>query len=361
MGTQAKTPWKSITLKEAAALIGATVHGDDSKTITCIRPLSSAKEGDLTFFAPTSRKKHAELFRQATTSSATAIIITAYNDKISTTQLVVANPHQAVAKLVAALYQQPPITPGIHPQAVVAPSATIGKDVSIGALAVIGENVIIEDNVVIHPSVVVYPGVSIGKNSTIHAGAIIREYVVLGAHCIIQNGAIIGSDGFGYVPDKEIAHRLVPQVGNVVLGNRVDIGANTALDRATFGETRIADNTKIDNLVQIGHNVQIGEASLVCGQVGISGSTVIGKQVILAGQVGIADHVTIGDRVRAAAKTGIDNDIESDHDVAGYPQQDAKNWLRSMAVIKRLPELLRRGRIPELSSSVTTVTPDAEK
>lgn len=330
-----------LTVSEIAAQLNGELRGEGSGKITGISSLDSATELDLSFFSPTSKRKTAELLELAKLSKAGAILVTEFESAIDRPQIVVQNPLGALIQL-APHFVRKESSPGIHQTAVVDPSATVAASAEVGPFVVIGPRVVIEEEVVIHPHVVIYRDVKVGKKSVLHSGAVIRENTILGEDCLIQNGVVVGGDGFGYVPDKAIGHRRIPHLGNVVLEDRVDIGANSTIDRGTFGQTRVGRGTKVDNLVMIAHNVKIGEASLLCGQVGISGSSTIGNQVVLAGQVGVADHATIGNRVRAAAKTGISGEVPEGIDIAGYPHQEASKWRRTQVALRYLPELFKR-------------------
>lgn len=233
---------------------------------------------------------------------------------------------------------RPPFRPsvGVHPTAIVAQSSMLEKSVSIGAYSVIEDNCTILEGSVIHSHVVVYPNCSIGKGVTIHSHSVIREGTVIKDGCTIQPGAVIGGDGFGYVLDPSIGLVSVPQVGRVVLEERVDVGSNSCIDRATIGETRIGLGTKIDNLVQVGHNVDIGEHSIICGQAGIAGSTKLGKKVVLGGQVGVADHKLIADEVRVAASSAVISNLPEKGDYSGFPAIKATTWRRIQVTIQKL-------------------------
>ncbi len=330
-----------ISIAEIASKVGGTVHGDGARTISSIRPLEIAEADDLSFFAPTSKRKTVEIFEIAKTTRAAAILVSKHEPAFPCTQIVVGHPLAALVVL-APLFRKGQLAAGIHPTAVIDPTAAVDPAASVGAYAVIGARSKIGARSAIHPHVVVYTDVEIGADCVIHAGAVIREGCSLGNDCLIQSGAVIGGDGFGYIPDRAVGHRRIPHIGEVILEDGVDLGANTTVDRATFGETRIRKNAKVDNLVMIAHNVKVGERTLLCGQVGISGSTEIGDDVILAGQVGVADHIKIGSKVRAAAKTGIGSDIEDGIDVAGYPHTEASRWRRTQVALRYLPELLKK-------------------
>ena len=233
------------------------------------------------------------------------------------------------------------INPSIHKSAVIDETAKIAESVEIMANAVIGKNCEIAENVKIFPNATIYDGVKIGANSVIHSGVSVRENCEIGKHCIIHNNTTIGSDGFGYAKTEEKSWLKIPQTGNVVLEDNVEIGANTAIDCASVGETRIKSGAKIDNLVQIGHSCTIEEDALICSQTGLAGSSVIGKRVILAGQVGIAGHLRVGDDVVITAKSATSHDVEDGKIISGVPAFDNRDWLRSIAAFRRLGEMAR--------------------
>lgn len=250
--------------------------------------------------------------------------------------LVTKDPLLAFSKIVPIFRPAFRPKPGVHPTAIVSSSVNLGKNVSIGAYSVIEDNCKIGDDSVIHPHVVIYPDCEIGNQVTIHSQVTIREGTKIKDWCTIQPGSVLGADGFGYVLDPSVGLMPVPQVGNVVLEERVDIGANTCLDRGTIGETRINFGTKIDNLVQIGHNVKIGEHSIVCGQAGIAGSSTLGKKVVLGGQVGVADHKFIADETRVVASSAVLTDLPEKGDYAGFPAIKATTWKRLQVTIRKL-------------------------
>ncbi len=237
-----------------------------------------------------------------------------------------------------------PITPGIHPSAVIDASAKVAYDAEVGANVVIGADCNIESGVKIHPNVTIYDGVKIGEGSVLHSGVSIRENCEIGKNCIIHNNSTIGCDGFGYAKDEEKRWLKIPQVGRVVLEDDVEIGANTAIDCASVGETRIKRGAKIDNLVQIGHSCTVDEDALICSQTGLAGSSVIGKRVILAGQVGIAGHLKVGDDAVITAKSATSHDVEPGKIISGIPGFDNREWLRSTSAYRRLGDLAQRIR-----------------
>ncbi len=259
----------------------------------------------------------------------------------------VKSPFHSFLKVVELLAPKHKPKSGIASSAVISPSAKLGKNVSVSDYVVIGDNCQIGDEVILHPHVVLYQGVKIGSQSEIHSHVSIRQNVEIGSRCIIQNGSVIGADGFGYTADARGELHAVPQVGTVIISDSVEVGANSCIDRATLGTTVIGRNTKIDNLVQIGHNVKIGSNSIVCGQVGIAGSSKVGNHCVLGGHVGIQDHVEIANQVRLAAKSGVVNDIKKSGDYGGYPAEPANTWKRQMIVLKRLGEATRKHAKPK--------------
>ena len=325
----------SLSVEELARLLKCPFEGDGAREIRGVSSLEKAKKGDLVFLA---HRKYRTTLEQ---SKASAAIIPAEEkyDKISVIKSE--NPHLTFIKAVELFHKPYCPRPGIHSSAFVSPSAKIGKDVSIGAFALIGDEVEVGAKTVIFPFVAIYPRVKIGRETVIHSHVSIREEVQIGNRVIIHNGAVIGSDGFGYLQGKDRSHIKIPQAGTVIIEDDVEVGANTAIDRASLEETIIKKGTKIDNLVQIAHNVEIGQNSILVGQVGISGSTKIGKNVIMGGQVGVADHVKIGDNVIVAGKGGVAKDVPAGSIVAGIPHMDIKDWLKVSALLPQLYDLAK--------------------
>ncbi len=250
--------------------------------------------------------------------------------------LRVDDPYVAYTLALRAFHPEPPLRPGIHGSAVIDETASIADGVEIGANVVVGQNALIEEGVKIYPNATIYDDAKIGKRTVIHSGVSVREGCIVGANCIIHNNSTIGSDGFGFARTSDKQWLKIPQVGTVVIEDDVEIGANSAIDRASVGECRIKRGAKIDNLVQIGHSCTVGEDSLICAQTGLAGSSVIGKRVILAGQVGIAGHLEIGDDVTVTAKSATSHDVESGKVVSGVPAFENRDWLRSTAAFRRL-------------------------
>lgn len=234
-------------------------------------------------------------------------------------------------------------TPGIHPTAVISPSAKLGADVSVGAYTVIEDGVTVGDGTVIFPQCYIGKNVTVGKHCYIYPQVVIREECVLKDYVILQAGAKIGSDGFGFT-FHDGRHQKIPQIGNVVLGNDVEVQANSCIDRAKISSTYIGDNTKIDNLVQVGHNVKVGMSTIMCAQVGVAGTTDIGNGVILAGQVGLAGHMTIGDRVQIGAQSGVISSIPAGQVYFGYPAMPQREAFKQQAVLRKLPEMYKEFR-----------------
>jgi len=328
-----------MKLSELAETLGATLQGDGTVEITGIAGIEHAVPGQVTFV---SNKKYTALAR---TTQASAILVEPDFAEVSVATLRVADPYLAYARTIELFYQPPVYAPGIHPTAVIHPTAAIGERAHIAAYVVIGEHVVIGDDVTLHPHVVIYPHVAVGNNFTAHAHAIVREHCRLGDNVILQNGAIIGADGFGFARTKSGWYKIV-QSGPAILEDQVEIQANACVDRASIGETRVRRGAKIDNLVQVGHGSTVGEDTLLCAQVGLAGSTEVGKNVILAGQVGVAGHCVIGDGAIATAQSGIPNDVPAGKTVSGYPAVDNRQWLRSVAIFNRLPELIKSLRKP---------------
>ncbi len=330
-----------MRLAEIASRLGAAlVSGDNSAELDIIgvAGIEEAGPDQITFVA------NPRYAGAAKTTRAAAIIVAPDFPDIDTPTLRTKNPYYAFARAVELFYQPPRYEPGVHASAVIHPTARIGRNAHIGAYVVIDGDVAIGDDAVILPHVVIYRGVRIGDRFFAHSHATVRENCRLGDNVILQNGAIVGADGFGFAKDNTGRWHKIMQSGPTVLEDDVEIQANACIDRATIGETRIRRGSKIDNLVQIGHGSDVGEGSMLCAQVGLAGSTVVGKNVILAAQVGVAGHCTIGDGAIVTAKSGVPNDVEPGKVVSGTPAIDNKQWLHSAAAYKRLPDVLKTVR-----------------
>jgi UDP-3-O-[3-hydroxymyristoyl] glucosamine N-acyltransferase len=325
-----------MKLSEIASRLGARLeNGSPDTEISGVAGIEEAGEHQLTFIA---NRKYAAAAR---TTRASAVIVSEDFPAGATAVLRSKNPYLAFARALEFFYQPPKYAPGVHPTAVVHSSAKIGTGAHIGPYVVIDEDVVIGDRAVILAHVVIYRGARIGKNFFAHAHAVVREHCRLGDSVLLQNGAIVGADGFGFAKDDAGKWHKIVQSGPAVLDNDVEVQANACIDRASIGETHVAAGAKIDNLVQVGHGSSVGENTLLCAQVGLAGSTEVGKDVILAGQVGVAGHCKIGDGAIATAQSGIPNDVPAKAVVSGYPAIDNKLWLRCVAVFNRLPEIAR--------------------
>jgi UDP-3-O-[3-hydroxymyristoyl] glucosamine N-acyltransferase len=326
-----------MKLSAIAQQIGARLQGADVE-IAGVMGIEEAGPGHLTFVA---NPKYAPIARR---TKAAALIVDDTFPSLDTATLRMKNPYLGFAQALELFYTAPRYEPGVHPTAVIHPSAKVGANASIGAYVVIDANAVIGDNATLLPHVVIYRGVRIGNNFFAHAHAVVREFCRLGDNVLLQNGAIIGPDGFGFAKNNEGGWHKIVQSGPAVLEDDVEVQANSCVDRATVGETRIRRGAKVDNLVQVGHACAVGENTLLCAQVGLAGSSVVGKNVILTGQVGVAGHLTIGDGAILTAKSGISHDVSPGAIMSGIPAIDNKQWLRCVAIYNRLPELMRELR-----------------
>lgn len=329
-----------MKLSEINRLLGTRLeNGSPDAEISGVAGIEAAGPGQLTFIA---NPKYAAMAR---ITKASAVIVPEDFPALSGAMLRSKNPYLDFARALGLFFNPPHYAPGIHPTAVVHLTARLATGAHIGPYVVIHEDVEIGNNAVLLAHVVIYRGVKIGHNFLAHAHAVVREFCRIGNNVVLQNGVVIGGDGFGFAKDDHGHWQKIVQSGPTVIEDDVEIQANACVDRASVGETRIARGAKIDNLVQVGHGSKVGEDSLLCAQSGLAGSTEVGKNVILAGQVGVAGHCKIGDGAIATAQSGIPNDVPPGAIVSGYPAIDNKLWLRCVAVFNRLPEmakLLRR-------------------
>lgn len=309
------------------------MDGDGTVEIQRVTTLEAAGPGDITFLANPKYTPH------VAATQASAII--AGDDLAAAPCPILRTPHPYLAFTAAVGLFAPDDrpAPGVSPLAWVAPDAVLGRDAHVGAFAWVGAGVHIGDRTILHTHAVVQAGATIGDDCVIYPHASIRNRCRLGNRVILQNGVVIGSDGYGYAPRPDGSYEKIPQVAIVVLEDDVEVGANSTIDRPAVGETRIGAGTKIDNLVQVAHGVHVGRNVMLVAQVGIAGSTTIGDSVILAGQVGVAGHLTIGKGTRATAQTGIPNSVPENSLISGYPAIDNRDWLKSSAVFRRLPDL----------------------
>jgi UDP-3-O-[3-hydroxymyristoyl] glucosamine N-acyltransferase len=331
-----------------AGFLKGEIEGDPEIKVNTVAKIEEGHSGALSFLA--NPKYEHYLY---TTKSSIVLVNKDFmpSGKVGATLIRVESAYDAFASLLRLIDQARPRKKGIHPSAVIEPTASIGKDVYIGPYAYIGENCKIGDECSVFPHVFLGDNSNIGKNSTLFPGVKIYHDCIIGTNCIIHAGTVIGSDGFGFAPQSESEFMKIPQIGNVVIEDNVEIGANVAIDRATMGSTVIRKGVKLDNLIQIGHNVEVGENTVMAGQTGIAGSTKIGKNCMFGGQVGISGHLKIADGVKIGAKSGIPGDVKNENAILfGYPAFEHKDFIRSFVVFKKLPEL--KSRIEELEKLV---------
>lgn len=325
-----------MKLAEIASTLGLRLeNGSPDIEISGVAGIEEAGPNQITFVA---NPKYAAAARD---TNAAAVIVAEEFPSTSRAVLRSKNPYLSFAQALELFYKPPKYLPGVHPTAVVHSTAKIGKNAHIGPYVVIHEGARIGHDAVLLAHVVIYPGVTIGDQFFAHSHAIVREHCRLGNNVILQNGAVIGADGFGFAKNNAGHWHKIVQSGPTVIGDDVEVQANACVDRASVGETYIANGVKIDNLVQVGHGSKVGEDTLLCAQVGLAGSTELGRNVVLAGQVGVAGHCQIGDGAIATAQSGLHGDIAAGAMVSGYPAIDHKLWLRCSAAFNRLPEIVR--------------------
>ena len=336
-----------MKLKDLAERLACRLEGDGEVEIVRVAGIQHAQPGDLTFLA--NPKYEAAVAH----TRASAVLLRDEAPPAPCAMLRTENPYLAFARAVGmfAPAWRPP--PGVHALAAVAADARIGGGVSIGAFVSIGEGASIGDHTVVFPNVTIGPGAQIGTDCVIHSNVAIRERVVIGSRVVLQDGVVIGSDGYGFVRRGDGTHEKIPQIATVVIEDDVELGANTTVDRPAVGETRIRSGTKIDNLVQIGHGVDVGRNVLMAAQVGIAGSTGVEDDVVFGGQVGVGGHLTIGRGSVAVGQSGVTHSLEPGSMVAGYPAIDSREWRKASVVFKRLPELKRR--LEELEARVAAL------
>ena len=322
-----------MKLSEIARRLECRLEGDGDIDIRRVAGIEDAGAGDLTFF---SNVRYAPQLRK---TAASAVILAEDAEAAPCAMLRVPHPYLAFARAVELFAQDERPGAGVDRLAHVAGTAVIAPDASVGAFAVIGDGARIGARTIVHPHVIVGRGAEIGDDCVIHSRVSIRERVRVGNRVIVQDGAVIGSDGFGFARRPDGTHHKIPQIGGVVIEDDVEVGANTAIDRPAVGETRIGAGTKIDNLVQVAHGVTIGRDVLLAAQVGIAGSTTIEDRVTLAGQVGVSGHITVGKGTIATAQTGIPNSVAPGSFISGYPAIENRDWLKSSAIFRKLPEL----------------------
>ena len=342
-----------FSAKEIAALVGGKVEGNPDETVSKLAKIEEGVAGSLSF-----------LSNPAYTSfiySTKASIVIVNNDFVaeqalnpSLTLIRVGDARAAFAKLLDAYTQFRLRKSGVDANAFVSPSAKIGKNVYVGAFAYVGDNVVVGDNTQIQPHCFLGENVRTGNNCIFYSGVKIYHDCIIGNDCILQAGTIIGGDGFGFQPNSNNNYQKVPHIGNVIIHDHVEIGANTTIDRATLGSTIIHKGVKLDNLIQVAHNVEIGENTVIAAQTGIAGSTKIGKDCMIGGQVGIIGHLTIGDRVKIAAQSGVGNNIPDEEIIQGSPAFGIGDYKRSYVVFRSLPEL--NNKVKDLEKQLSNGT-----
>jgi len=327
-----------IRLRDLAVRLGCELQGDPDFEITGVAGLEQAGPTELTFLA---NPKYGPRVKN---TRAAAILVKEALDGPHPASLLSTNPYHDFARALAMFYQPPRPVPGIHPQAYIAATARLGEGASVGAFAVIGEHVNIGKDAVLHPHVVIYEGASIGDDFCAHSHSVVREHCRIGHRVVLQNGVVVGGDGFGFAKTREGTHFKIVQSGVAVIEDDVEIQSLTSVDRATMGETRVKRGAKIDSLVQVGHACVVGEDNIICAQTGLAGNSILGKNVLLAGQVGISGHLTIHDNATIYAQSGIGGDVKAGAVMSGSPAFEAREWLRAITAFPKLPELLKTVR-----------------
>jgi UDP-3-O-[3-hydroxymyristoyl] glucosamine N-acyltransferase len=342
-----------MKLQELAEKLACRLEGDGSVEIRRVASLDQAGPGDVTFF--TNPKYAAALKR----TRASAVIAGDEAPAGPCAMLRTKDPYLAFANALSCFIDMPPPAPGVDSLSSVATDASLGRDVSIGPFVTIGRGARIGDRTVVYPNVSIGAGAVIGEDCVVHSQVAIRERVTVGNRVVLQNGVVLGGDGYGFARRADGTHQKIPQTSAVVVEDDVEIGANSTVDRPAIGETRIQAGAKIDNLVQVAHGVNVGRNVLLAAQVGIAGSTTIGDGAMLGGQVGVAGHVSIGRNAAAVGQSGITNSIPDGAFVSGYPAIDNREWLKSSAIFRKLPELRKKigdleRRIQELEALLKT-------
>jgi UDP-3-O-[3-hydroxymyristoyl] glucosamine N-acyltransferase len=326
-----------FTAAAIASFLKGEIDGNPEVKVNTVAKIEEGRTGALSFLANPKYEHYIY-----STKSSVVLVNKSFipSEKISATLIKVDNAYESFASLLRLVDQAKPKKKGIHPNAVIEPSATIGTDVYIGPFAYIGENCIVGNGSSVYPHVYIGDGSRVGKNCTLYSGVKIYHDCVLGDACIIHAGSVIGSDGFGFAPQSENEYMKIPQLGNVVLEDNVEIGANVTIDRATMGSTIIGKGVKLDNLIQIGHNAEVGGNTVMAAQTGISGSTKIGKNCMFGGQVGLAGHIKIADGTKIGAQAGILGDVkEQNTAIIGSPAIDIRQFMKSSVIFRKLPEL----------------------
>jgi UDP-3-O-[3-hydroxymyristoyl] glucosamine N-acyltransferase len=341
----------SFTLRELARMLDCPFEGDGNTIITGVAALNRAGQGDLVFWSGPKMKRALEECQGA------AAIIPSEESFSRLPVIKSPHPKRTFVQATELFFSPYRPEPGIHATAVISPTARIGRNVAIGALSVVADEAEVGDDVVIFPLVSIYPRVKVGAGTVIHSQVCLREDVRIGSRVLLHSGVVIGSDGFAYLQNPDRTHHKIPQKGTVVIEDDVEIGANTTVDRAALGETVIRRGTKIDNLVMVAHNVEVGSDTLLISQTGIAGSSTVGNNVLVAGQVGISDHVHVGDRVIITAKSGVSKDIPAGTFGGGIPFMDIRDARKFWVTVPLLADLVKdfkklKARVEELEKKL---------
>ena len=329
-----------FSAQQIAMLLGGKIMGDANRKVSDVGPIESAHEGQLSFLCDAKYLPH------LSQTGASVVLMTdsiVFEGETNATLIRVENARAAMGQLLALVAKaMNPAKQGIEQPCFVSEGVVVPEDAYIGAFAYIGKNVQLGKGVQIYPHTYIGDNVKIGDNTILYSGVKVYYNCVVGKDCILHAGVVVGSDGFGFEPDAKGVNQKLPQIGNVIIEDDVEIGANTTVDRAMMGSTIIRRNAKLDNLVQVAHNVEIGESTFMCAQVGVAGSTKVGGHCILAGQVGVAGHITIADNCIFGAQSGIANNVKKSGMYQGSPAIDAMNWRRSVVGFKNLPDIMKR-------------------
>ncbi len=331
----------AIRLRDLADRVGGRVEGDGELEVTGVRPLAEAAAEHLSLWNHPRYRAHAQLCRAGALLTTPALALQ-LPDRAGRNLLLVDDVSYALGLVLAALHPEPVRPPGVAPSAIIDPLAEVDPSAWIGPYVVIDAGSRIGAGAAVHPFVAIGRDCTVGEGAVLHPHAVLYDRTEIGAGAVVHAGAVIGSDGFGYATHKGVHHK-VPQVGRAVIEAEVEIGANATIDRATLGETRIGRGTKVDNLVQIGHNVKVGEHSILCGQAGIAGSTELGRYVVLAGQVGVSGHLEVADGTQVAAKSAVLRSVdEKGQQIGGIPAVPIGEWRRQTVAAAQLPQANRR-------------------
>lgn len=333
-----------FTAAQIAGILNGTVEGDEDVTVSKLAKIEEGSKGSLTFLA-NPKYTHYIYSTQASITIVNNDFVA--SGELSTTLIRVESAYKAFSQLLEYYNQVKMDKTGIENPVFISESAKYGKNLYLGAFSYLGENVIIGDNVKIYPNVYIGDNVTVGNNTVLFTGVKLYSETVVGESCVINSGVVLGADGFGFTPNENGEYQKVPQIGNVIIEDNVDIGPGTTIDRATLGSTLIKKGVKLDNQIQIAHNVTIGDNTVIAAQTGIAGSTKIGKNCIIGGQVGIAGHITIGDNVKIQAQSGIGRNVKDNETLQGSPAFNYGDFNKSYVYFKNLPKIMERFNIVE--------------